>query len=117
VCWWQPNRKLPFVVVNDVPAMHELSPYRHVHAPHVLGYFRTTYTSFELHQRPGDRTEIVERTSHELRLDPVLYWLLIARWVVSENNTRVLVHLRHDAERRFRSAGGRPSVEDQEQTK
>src|SRR3984893_15613613 len=34
---WVPNRKIAFVVVTDVPAMRELSPYRHVHAPHVVG--------------------------------------------------------------------------------
>jgi uncharacterized membrane protein YhaH (DUF805 family) len=96
---WIPNRKLAFTVVEDVPAMRELSPYRQVHAPHVLGYFRTTSTSFELSERPNGRTEIIERTSHELRLDPVLYWLPMVRWVVHENNARVLVHVRQQAER------------------
>jgi hypothetical protein len=55
---WVPNRKLAFVVLNDVPAMRELNPYRHVHAPHVVGYFRTISTSFELLQHPDGRTEI-----------------------------------------------------------
>ena len=54
---WVPNRKLAFVVVNDVPSMRELSPYQHVHAPHAVGYFRTSYTSFELVPRPGGGTE------------------------------------------------------------
>jgi uncharacterized membrane protein YhaH (DUF805 family) len=101
---WVPNRKLAFVVLTDVPAMHELSPYRHVHAPHLVGYFRTTATSFELSRRSDGVTEIVERTSHELKLDPVLYWLPLARWVVSRNNSRVLDHIRRQAERSVRSA-------------
>ena len=42
---WEPNRKLAFVVVEDIPAMRELIPTEHVHAPHVVGYFRTTTTS------------------------------------------------------------------------
>jgi hypothetical protein len=96
---WLPNRKLAFVVVDDVPAMHELSPYQHVHAPHAVGYFRTSLTSFELMPRPGGGTNVVERTSHELRLDPVFYWLPMARWIVHENNARVLAHLQHQAER------------------
>src|SRR6185295_10685078 len=33
---WEPNRKLAFAVETDIPAMHELSPYEHVHAPHVI---------------------------------------------------------------------------------
>jgi uncharacterized membrane protein YhaH (DUF805 family) len=96
---WSVNEKLAFVVLEDVPAMDELSPYRHVHAPHVIGYFRTSTTSFELQPRAGGRTRIVERTAHELRLDPVFYWLPLARWVVDANNARVLTHIRNQAER------------------
>jgi uncharacterized membrane protein YhaH (DUF805 family) len=102
---WIANQKLALVVLNDIPAMRELSPYQHVHAPHVIGYFSTTSASFELLPRPGGLTGIVERTSHELRLDPVLYWLPLARWVVRENNARVLAHIRREAERKF-TAGG-----------
>jgi hypothetical protein len=102
---WTANQKLAFVVLNDIPAMRELSPYEHVHAPHVIGYFSTTYTSFELVRRPDGSTGVVERTSHELRLDPVLYWLPLARYVVGENNARVLTHIARDAERKF-AAGG-----------
>jgi uncharacterized membrane protein YhaH (DUF805 family) len=106
---WVPNRKLAFVVVTDVPAMRELSPYRHVHAPHVVGYFRTTYTSFELAPRSDGGTEIIERTSHELKLEPALYWLPMARWIVHENNARVLAHIRRQAERSVQAADFVPS--------
>lgn len=100
---WEPNRKFAFVVIDDIPAMREMSPYEHVHAPHVVGYFRTTGTSFELVARPDGGTDLIERTSHELRLDPVLYWLPMARWIVNENNARVLAHIRRHAEQRVRS--------------
>jgi hypothetical protein len=102
---WEPSRKLAFVVVDDIPAMREMSPYEHVHAPHVVGYFRTMQTSFELVRRSDGHTDVIERTSHELRLDPVLYWLPIARWVVSENNMRVLAHIRRHAEQSVRTGG------------
>ncbi len=95
---WQTGRKLAFAVVDDVPAMQEMSPYAHVHAPHVIGYFRTTLTSFELVTTVDERVEIVERTAHELRLDPVFYWLPLARWIVHENNMRVLAHIKRQAE-------------------
>jgi hypothetical protein len=100
---WIAQRKLTFVVLNDVLSMRELSPYQHVHAPHVVGYFRTTSTSFELLPQPGGQTQIVERTSHELKLDPVFYWLPLARWMVHENNARVLAHIRGQAGRSFRA--------------
>jgi hypothetical protein len=99
---WEPDRRLAFVVLNDVPAMHELSPYSHVHAPHVIGYFTTKSTSFELVPHPDGRTEINERTSHELRLDPIFYWLPFARWMVHENNARVLEHIKRQSEREAR---------------
>ena len=78
--------------------MREMSPYKHVHAPHVRGYFTTLSTSFELVPMPGGQTQIVERTSHRLRLDPIFYWMPLARWVVSENNARVLAYVRDRAE-------------------
>lgn len=95
---WVPQRKLAFIVIDDVPAMRELSPYE-LHTPHLVGYFRTLDTSFELVPRGEHRTEIIERTTHELRLEPVLYWLPLARWVVAHNNARVLSHIRRQAER------------------
>jgi hypothetical protein len=107
---WLPNRKLSFVVVNDIPAMRELSPYEHVYAAHVVGYFRTTSTSFELVPRSDGGTDIVELTSHELRLDPVPYWLPMARWVVHENNARVLEHIRSHAERGLHALNADTSV-------
>ena len=95
---WIPNRKLAFILLNEVPSMRELSPYAKVHAPHVVGYFRTTNTSFELLPREHGDTDVIERTSHELKLEPVLYWLPLARWVVHENNARVLAHIKRQAE-------------------
>jgi hypothetical protein len=96
---WEENRKLTFVVLKDIPGLRELSPYRHVHAPHVHGYFTTRQTSFELIPREDGVTEIVERTSHELKLDPALYWLPFARYMVDTNNSRVLRHIKAQAER------------------
>jgi uncharacterized membrane protein YhaH (DUF805 family) len=106
---WVPERKLSFVVEKDVPGLRELSPYAHVHAPHVVGYFVTTRTSFELGLLPDGGTEIVEHTSHILKLDPIFYWLPLARWVVHLNNQRVLVHIKHRAEDDFQKAGAQPT--------
>jgi len=40
----------------------------------------------------------IERTSHELKLEPIFYWLPLARWVVHANNARVLAYIRRQAE-------------------
>lgn len=87
---WIPGRELAFDVLEDVPAIRELSPYDHVHAPHVRGYFLTIRTRFELLEQPDGGTKLVIRSSHELRLEPLPYWLPLAQWVVESNNARVL---------------------------
>jgi hypothetical protein len=111
---WEPGRKLSFVVLSDPPAMRELSPYKHVNAPHVVGYFHTITTSFVLLPLPGGRTRVVLRSTHELKLDPVLYWLPLTRWVVSEDDGRVLAYVRRQSEASQRSSPtvmvARPSV-------
>jgi hypothetical protein len=86
------------MVERDVPAMNELSPYTNVHAPHVIGYFTTGETSFDLLPADGGGTRLIERSAHTLRLDPALYWLPLARWAVALNNTRVLESIKHRAE-------------------
>jgi hypothetical protein len=96
---WESQRKLAFVVLSNPPAMHELSPYRHVNAPHVHGYFETISTSFEIVPLAGGNVRVVEHTAHEMKLDPVLYWLPFARLIVHENNTRVLAYIKEHAER------------------
>jgi uncharacterized membrane protein YhaH (DUF805 family) len=101
---WQPARRLAFAVVKDVPAMHELSPYDHVHAPHAVGYFNTDTAGFTLRPLGAGRTELEVTSSHTLKLDPVLYWLPLARLAVQGNNRRVLAHLKRQAE----SAASRP---------
>jgi len=96
---WIPNHRLGFVVLNDVPTVRELSPYHHVHAPHVVGYFATTLASFELEDRGAHMTRLTLRSTHVLRLEPTLYWLPLVNWVVEENKARVLRHIRVLAER------------------
>lgn len=68
----------------------ELSPYAHVHAPHVIGYFRTIDTSFTLRALADGKTELKLRTTHQLNLNPTFYWRPLAALVVYLNNSRVL---------------------------
>jgi hypothetical protein len=97
VTQWVPNRLFAFSVISNPPAMHELSPYRAVNAPHLRGYFVTKSTSFELDMLANGHTWVIENTVHELKLGPVLYWLPLARWIIHQNNSRVLAHIRWQA--------------------
>jgi hypothetical protein len=94
---WQLHKRLAFEVVSDVPPMRELSPYEHLDPPHLAGYFRTLSTSFEIRQHPTG-TLLVERTAHEMKLEPAGYWLPMARLLIHWNNRRVLEHVRMRAE-------------------
>ena len=96
---WEPGRRLAFAVLDQPPAMEEMSPYRRVHAPHVRGYFDTAWTSFELEPLPGGRTRLTARAEHVLRIDPIPYWEPIARWAVRDNMSRVMRDIRDKAER------------------
>jgi len=96
---WEPGQRLTFVVEKDVPPMHELSPYAHVHAPHAVGgYFTTQQADFALRPLADGQTEVVLTTSHTMRLDPVFYWLPLARQLVSWNDRRVLAHIKRRVE-------------------
>ena len=96
---WETGRKLAFAVLNDVPSMRELSPYTDLHTPHSIGYFATKETSFELIPGESGGTQLIERTSHILKLEPVLYWLPLASVMIDQNNARVLAWIKYQAER------------------
>ncbi len=100
---WRPGRALAFRVVRQPPAMEEMSPYRKLQTPHLIGYFDTGETRFDLVPLPGGRTRLTVRAGHVLRIDPVLYWGPIARWAIGQNVERVLSDVRRDAEGRQRA--------------
>lgn len=98
---WAPGRTLAFAILSQPPSMHEMSPYREVHAPHVSGYFDTLDTRFDLRPLPGGGTRLTVSATHVLRMDPVLYWEPLARLAIRMNVTRVLA----DIDARSRRSG------------
>lgn len=105
---WEPGRRLSLTVIDQPAMMHEMSPYRRVHAPHLHGYFETGDTSFDLRLLPGGATRLTVRASHVLRLDPALYWEPLARWAIDENVSRVLASVKDKAETTSRRARPEP---------
>jgi hypothetical protein len=95
---WEPGHKLTFIVLSDPPSMHELSPYAHVNAPHVNGYFRTLDARFTITPLADGKTRLTLATHHDLDLEPALYWLPLAEWATHANKVRVLEHFRRQAE-------------------
>jgi hypothetical protein len=95
---WQEGRVLGFLVLHQPPSMTEMSPYRHVHAPHVSGYFETGETRFEIEPLSGGKSRLTILAAHRLRIDPIIYWEPIARWAANSNTRRVLRDLKAKAE-------------------
>lgn len=95
---WDPGRELTFDVLSNPPALKELSPYEHVHAPHLAGYFTTGYAKFTITPVAEGRVRLTLETEHELNLEPAIYWSPIAQWAIQTNKTRVLEHFASRAE-------------------
>jgi hypothetical protein len=98
VTQWTPGERLSFVVLSDPPALRELSPYDHVLAPHVAGYFRTADARFTITPLANGSTRLTLATLHHVDLEPALYWVPVTRWAVHVNKRRVLNHFRVRAE-------------------
>ena len=73
--------------------MHEWSPYRHVHPPHLDGYLKTRRGEFRLIALPGGRTRLEGSTWYTLDLAPSGYWALWSDALIHQIHTRVLEHI------------------------
>jgi uncharacterized membrane protein YhaH (DUF805 family) len=90
---WEPPRRLSFDVVAQPPPMHEWSPYRHVHPPHLDGYLRSRRGEFRLTALPGGRTRLEGSTWYALDLAPLPYWALWSDALIHAIHLRVLSHI------------------------
>lgn len=95
---WVPGRALGFDILSEPETLREMSPYAHVHAPHVKGYFRSVHARIVLTPLADGRTRLTLASTHELDLQPSFYWLPLTRWVVRENKARVLTQMKAQAE-------------------
>lgn len=99
---WEPPRRLSFEVESQPPPMHEWSPYRHVHPPHLDGYLRSRRGEFRLVRLPGDRTRLEGSTWYTLDLNPAAYWALWSDRLIHQIHRRVLEHIQRLSEREHR---------------
>jgi len=101
---WEPGRRLAFDVESQPAPMHELSPYRHVHPPHLDGYLRSKRGEFRLVALPGGRTRLEGSTWYELELYPQDYWTLWSDGCIHLIHRRVLDHVKKLSEKAARGA-------------
>ncbi|HJQ79872.1 MAG TPA: SRPBCC family protein, partial [Lacipirellulaceae bacterium] len=96
---WDAPQRLAFDVREQPAPMFELTPYRHIHPPHLDSAFRSTRGEFELVKLPGGRTRLVGRTWYTLDIRPHAYWTIWTDWIVHRIHHRVLRHIKRLAER------------------
>ena len=78
--------------------MFELTPYRHVHPPHLDGALRSNRGEFLLIPLPGGRTRLEGRTWYEFEMFPQGYWTLWSDLVIHRIHERVLLHVKRLSE-------------------
>jgi len=95
---WEPGRRLSFDVTEQPSPMTELSPYRHIHPPHLDGYLRSKRGEFRLVPLPGGRTRLEGSTWYELEMYPQDYWTLWSDACIQRIHMRVLEHIKRVTE-------------------
>lgn len=95
---WDENRRLAFDVTEQPEPMFELTPYRHIHPPHLDGAFRSTRGEFRLEPLPGGATRLTGTTWYVLKMHPQTYWTLWSDELIHQIHFRVLNHIREVAE-------------------
>jgi uncharacterized membrane protein YhaH (DUF805 family) len=91
--WEEPNR-LGFDVESQPPPLHEWSPYRHVHAQHLVDTLRSRRGEFRLVPLPGGRTRLEGTTWYQLSMEPQAYWAFFSDFLIHRIHARVLAHIR-----------------------
>jgi uncharacterized membrane protein YhaH (DUF805 family) len=91
---WSPPRRLAFDVVEQPAPMFELTPYRHIHPPHLDFGMRSNRGEFLLEPLPGGRTRLTGSTWYEIDMLPRSYWSLWSNAIVHSIHGRVLEHVR-----------------------
>jgi hypothetical protein len=95
---WDAPRRLAFDVRDQPAPMFELTPYRHIHPPHLDDAFRSTRGEFVLVPLEGGGTRLIGRTWYTLDIRPHAYWTIWTDWLVHRIHVRVLRHIKGLAE-------------------
>ena len=107
--WDEPGR-LAFDVVDQPDPMVELTPWRHVHPPHLEDRsLESRRGEFRLVDLGDGRTRLEGRTWYTFDMHPQGYWTLWSDFSIHRIHRRVLDHIRDLAE--ADASGGSPPAE------
>ncbi|MFM7413324.1 MAG: SRPBCC family protein [Planctomycetota bacterium] len=97
---WEEPMRLAFDVASQPDPMTELSPWRHVHPPHLHDQsLRSRRGEFRLVDLGGGRTRLEGRTWYTFDMRPQAYWTMWAHGSIHAIHRRVLGHVKQLAER------------------
>jgi uncharacterized membrane protein YhaH (DUF805 family) len=95
---WDEPHLLKFGVTANPSPLNELTPYGHIDAPHLHGYFVSEQGQFLLTALPGRRTRLEGTTWYHNAMWPAAYWHLWSDYIIHRIHARVLEHIRAEAE-------------------
>jgi hypothetical protein len=95
---WDEPRHLRFSVTQMPEPMQEWTFYRHVHPPHLDGYFQTTQGEFRLERLPDGHTRLHGTTWYHNDLWPAYYWKWWSDYLIHRIHLRVLKHVKQLSE-------------------
>jgi uncharacterized membrane protein YhaH (DUF805 family) len=95
---WDEPHLLKFGVTANPAPLNELTPYGHIDAPHLHGYFESEKGQFLLTALPGGHTRLEGTTWYHNAMWPASYWHLWSDYIIHRIHLRVLDHIRAEAE-------------------
>lgn len=95
---WEENRKLAFDVAKQPDPMIEVSPYTHIHPPHLDWAIRSVKGQFLLTEREDGFVELEGTTWFYTKMAPEFYWSAITENMVHRIHLRVLNHIKKTVE-------------------
>lgn len=95
---WDEPHLLKFGVTANPAPLNELTPYGHIDAPHLHGYFVSEEGQFSLTALPDGRTRLEGTTWYHNAMWPASYWHLWSDYIIHRIHLRVLEHIRAEAE-------------------
>ena len=101
---WDEPHLLRFSVAANPAPLNELTPYGHIEAPHLHGYFESHQGQFMLTELPNGRTRVEGTTWYSHSMWPETYWHWWSDYVIHRIHIRVLEHIREEAETRGQAA-------------
>lgn len=95
---WDAPHRLAFNVAQQPVPMFELSPWKHVHPPHLDGALRSTHGEFLLEPLPDGGTLLTGHSWYEFDMHPRSYWTFWGHVMIHRIHHRVLDHVKAHAE-------------------